>query len=51
MSTGESPGQNSAAGVRSTSAIDLQAAQRARVRAQYAAAQRMRIGSGVSLRE
>ena len=39
------------ASYRSTSAIDLQAAQRARARAQYAAAQRMRVGSGVSLRE
>ncbi|XP_043193991.1 CLIP-associating protein 1-B-like isoform X17 [Amphibalanus amphitrite] len=41
---GQSP-----ASYRSTSAIDLQAAQRARARAQYAAAQRMRVGSGVSL--
>ncbi|XP_037092973.1 CLIP-associating protein 1-like isoform X3 [Pollicipes pollicipes] len=44
----ESAGQ-AAGSLRSTSAIDLQAAQRARARAQYAAAQRMRIGSGVSL--
>ncbi|XP_043239649.1 CLIP-associating protein 1-B-like isoform X2 [Amphibalanus amphitrite] len=47
-------GESAAAGqspasYRSTSAIDLQAAQRARARAQYAAAQRMRVGSGVSL--
>jgi len=37
--------------LRSNSAIDLQAAQRARARAQYAAAARLKVGSGASLRE
>ena len=36
---------------RSNSAIDLQAARRAQARAQYAQAQRMKVGSGASLRE
>ena len=38
-------------GNRSNSAIDLQAAQRANARAQYAALNRLKAGSGASLRE
>ncbi|XP_046398507.1 CLIP-associating protein 1-A isoform X5 [Ischnura elegans] len=37
--------------LRSNSAIDLQAAQRAKARAQYAAAARLKVGSGASLRD
>lgn len=38
-------------GNRSNSAIDLQAAQRANARAQYAAMNRLKAGSGASLRK
>lgn len=37
--------------LRSNSAIDLQAAQRAKARAQYAALARHKVGSGASLRK
>ncbi|KAK7791577.1 hypothetical protein R5R35_007384 [Gryllus longicercus] len=42
-------GGSAGVGVRSSSAIDLQAAQRAKARAQYAALARHKVGSGASL--
>lgn len=42
---------HSPASFRSNSAIDLQAARRAQARSQYAQAQRMKVGSGASLRK
>lgn len=44
-------GPPGASALRSNSAIDLQAAQRAKVRAQYAALARTKVGSGASLRK
>jgi hypothetical protein len=44
-------GSPGASALRSNSAIDLQAAQRAKARAQYAALARHKVGSGASLRK
>jgi hypothetical protein len=44
-------GPPGASALRSNSAIDLQAAQRAKARAQYAALARHKVGSGASLRK
>lgn len=44
-------GQAPSPSLRSNSAIDLQAAQRAKARAQYAALARQKVGSGASLRK